>query len=257
MDICPGTDFVIDRALIEYFMLNYTYNLHLKGTHMRILLIEDDHKLCNNIRVALEQEKYHADVCFTGNDGLLYASTQAYDVIILDRMLSDFDGLSLLQLLRKKGVQTPIIMETALDGITDRIDGLDSGADDYIVKPFNIHELMARIRAIVRRPGRIDLSPFLEAYGMKLEECKHELTYLEQTLLLSKKETELLSLFMRNTKQTLPRTLILSYVWGSESEVDEGNLENYIYFIRRRLKALNAPTQIKTIHGVGYRMEAM
>lgn len=224
---------------------------------MRILLIEDDKKLSDNIKTAMAQVEYHVDVCYTGSDGLLYSSVQPYDVIILDRMLPDIDGLSILQLLRKKGVHTPIIMETALDGINDRIDGLDSGADDYIVKPFNIHELMARIRAIVRRPVRIDNSSVLKAFDLELEETKHELTYHEVTLLLSKRETELLSFFMRNPKQTLPRALILSYVWGAESEIDEGNLENYVYFIRRRLKTLNSPAQIKTIHGVGYRMEVM
>lgn len=224
---------------------------------MRILLIEDDKKLSDNIEAAMVQAEYHIDTCHTGSDGLLYASAQLYDVIILDRMLPDIDGLTILHLLRKKGVHTPVIMETALDGINDRIDGLDSGADDYIVKPFNIHELMARIRALARRPGRIDNSSVLKAFDMELAVARHELTCHEITLSLSKKETELLSFFMRNTKQTLPRSLILSYVWGAESEIDEGNLENYIYFIRRRLRALNAPAQIKTVHGVGYRMEAL
>jgi len=227
-----------------------------KGYHMRILLIEDDEKLCDNIKVAMAQAEYQIDICHSGSDGLLYAAAQLYDVIILDRMLPDLDGLTILQLLRKKGIHTPVIMETALDGINDRIDGLDCGADDYLVKPFHIHELMARVRAIIRRPGRMDLSPVREAFGMKLEESKHELKYQDKTLVLSKKETELLSFFIRNTRQTLPRPLILSYVWGLESEVDEGNLENYIYFIRRRLKTLDAPVQIKTIHGVGYKMEA-
>lgn len=224
---------------------------------MRILLIEDDKKLCENIKAAMTQTEYLTDICHTGSDGLYYATVQPYDVIILDRMLPDLDGLSVLQSLRKKGVHTPIIMETALDGINDRIDGLDSGADDYIVKPYSINELMARIRAIVRRPGRIDISPVLKAFGLELEAAKHELTCQDTTLSLSKKETELLSFFMRNPTQILPRAFILSYVWGADSEVDEGNLENYVYFIRRRLKVLNAPAQIKTVHGVGYRMEAM
>lgn len=222
---------------------------------MRILLIEDDIKLGNNIKAALDQANYQLDICYTGSDGILYASAQPYDAIILDRMLPDIDGMTILQSLRKKGIQTPIILETALDGINDRIDGLDAGADDYIVKPYNIHELMARIRALVRRPGRIDISPVLKAWDMELDPPKHELNYQGTTLSLSKKETELMSFFMRNTNQTLPRTLILSYVWGIESDVDEGNLENYIYFIRRRLKNLNARIQIKTVHGVGYRME--
>lgn len=222
---------------------------------MRVLLIEDDKKLSDNIKAAMTQGGYLMDACYNGNDGLLYASMQLYDVIILDRMLPDMDGLTILRLLRKKGVNTPIIMETALDGVNDRISGLDLGADDYIVKPFNIHELMARVRALVRRPGRIGLSSVLNVFGMELEESRHELTYHETTLTLSKKESELLALFMRNANQTLPRASILSYVWGTESEVDEGNLENYIYFIRRRLKTLNAPAQIRTIHGVGYRLE--
>lgn len=222
---------------------------------MRILLVEDDKELCNTMSLTLASAGYQVDQCCTGTDGLLYSAGQVYDVIILDRMLPEMDGMTLLGILRKKGIQTPVILATALDGLHDRIDGLDAGADDYIVKPFAVEELMARIRAVTRRPGIWKPDAVLTYAEMELDPDQHELTYGEVTLTLSKKECALLEYFMRNAGQTLPRPMILSYIWGSDSEVEEGNLDNYVYFIRRRLKHLGAPVKLTTVHGVGYRLE--
>lgn len=222
---------------------------------MRILLIEDDRDLCSAMCLSLEQAGYQVETGHTGIDGLLYASSQAYDVVILDRMLPEMDGMTVLEAMRKRGIHTPVILATALDGLHDRIDGLDAGADDYIVKPFAIEELMARIRAVTRRPGQRIPASRLAFASMELDSDKHELTFQDMTLTLSKKECALLAYFMRNAEQTLPRLLILSYIWGSDSEVEDGNLDNYIYFLRRRLKQLGAPVKLTTVHGVGYRLE--
>lgn len=222
---------------------------------MRILLVEDNIDLSNNICLSLNQAGYQTDQCFTGSEGLYYAASQIYDVIILDRMLPEMDGISLLLALRKKGILTPVILATALDGIHDRIDGLDAGADDYIVKPFDVEELMARIRAITRRPGTLKISPKLTFAGISFNPEQHEMRYQGTAVTLSKKESALFEYFMRNTNQTLPRLLILSYIWGADSEVEDGNLDNYIYFLRRRLKSLGAPAKLTTVHGVGYRLE--
>ena len=222
---------------------------------MRILIIEDDQDLCRFIALALEQSGCAFDICHTGNDGLFFAKNRVYDAIILDRMLPELDGLTVLKSLRRHGVLTPIILATALDGLHDRIDGLDAGADDYLVKPFAVEELMARVRAVTRRPGNLQISPSITALGLTLTPDSRRLDFNGTSLTLSKKEAALLGFFLKNPVQTLPRARILSYVWGASSEVEEGNLDNYIYFLRRRLKSLDAPVRLTTIHGVGYRLE--
>ncbi len=223
---------------------------------MRILMIEDDKDLCRNICLALQANGYETECCHSGDDGLFAARTQAYDVILLDRMLPQIDGLTMLQSLRRQGVETPVILATALNGLGDRVDGLDAGADDYLVKPFAVEELMARIRAVTRRPGRMRDPARPAAFGLSLEPEKRLLTYGDASLNLSRRESSLLECFLRNPGQTLPRARILSYVWGSAAEVEDGNLDNYIYFLRRRLASLHAPVKLTTIHGVGYQLEA-
>lgn len=224
---------------------------------MRILIIEDDQDLCQLICLALREAGYETDTCHTGSDGLFYAKSQVYDAIILDRMLPEIDGLTVLEALRRHKVQTPVILATALNSLPDRIHGLDAGADDYLVKPFAIEELLARIRAVTRRPGNLQTTSDLIFSGLRLNSFNHQLSYSQTVLTLSKKESALLSYFMKNPNQTLPRSMILSYVWGSASDVEEGNLDNYVYFLRRRLKTLKAPVKLTTVHGVGYRLESM
>ena len=222
---------------------------------MRILIIEDDQDLCRFIALTLEQSGYATDICHTGNDGLFYAQNHPYDAIILDRMLPGLDGLFVLSSLRRQGIRTPVILATALDGLHDRVNGLDAGADDYLVKPFAVEELMARIRAVTRRPGHLQISPSITALGLTLTPGSRRLDFGDMSLTLSKKEAALLEFFLKNPGQTLPRPRILSYVWGLSSEVEDGNLDNYIYFLRRRLKSLDAPVKLTTVHGIGYRLE--
>ncbi len=223
---------------------------------MRVLMIEDDRDLCRNIKMMLDAAGYKTDCCHSGDDGLYFAKNAAYDVIVLDRMLPGVDGLTLLQSLRRQGVQTPVILATALDGLSERIDGLDAGADDYLVKPFAVEELMARIRAVTRRPGRLQDLNRLSAFGISLEPERRILSCGERTVNLSRRETALLECFLKNPGQTLPRERILSYVWGATAEVEDGNLDNYIYFLRRRLASVKAPVKLTTVHGVGYLLEA-
>lgn len=222
---------------------------------MRILVIEDDKDLCRLICLALGDAGYDTDHCHTGSDGLFYAQNQVYDAIILDRMLPEIDGLTVLEALRRRRLQTPVILATALDSLQDRINGLDAGADDYLPKPFAVEELLARIRAVTRRSGNLLVSSDLIVSGLSLNPDSHQLSFGGASLTLSKKESALLEYFMKNPDQTLPRSRILSYVWGSSSDVEEGNLDNYIYFLRRRLKSLETPVKLTTIHGVGYRLE--
>ncbi len=223
---------------------------------MKVLMIEDDQELCQLVCLALQEAGYETDTCHTGSDGLFYAKSQVYDAIILDRMLPEIDGLTVLEALRRHKVLTPVILATALNSLSDRIHGLDAGADDYLVKPFAIEELLARIRAVTRRPGNLQTASDLTFSGLQLNPLNHQLSYSQTVVTLSKKEAALLSYFMKNPNQTLPRSMILSYVWGSTSDVEEGNLDNYVYFLRRRLKALMAPVKLTTVHGVGYRLES-
>ena len=222
---------------------------------MRILMIEDDKELCENISLILKTSGYEIDICHTGSDGLFLAKNTPYDAIILDRMLPEMDGMSVLESLRRQDIQTPIILATALDRLHDRISGLDAGADAYLVKPFAPEDLMARIRAVSRRSGSLLPSHQPSLAGLSLDPEQRLLTYGPDSLTLSKRESSLLEFFLRNPHRTLPRCQILSYVWGACSEVEEGNLDNYIHFLRRRLKAICAPVHLTTVHGIGYRLD--
>jgi DNA-binding response OmpR family regulator len=222
---------------------------------MRILIIEDDIKLCQTMKKQLETASYTVDTCYTGDDSLYYVSKQLYDLIIMDRMLPNLDGLSIIQIMRKRGITTPVIMVTALVGINDKIDGLDAGADDYLAKPFSIEELFARIRALLRRPQTLQNFNQLIFSNMKLDLNSRILSTEAMNCELSKKECDLLEFFIKNKGQILERELILSRVWGPDAFASDGNLDNYISFLRRRLTSLACKAQIKTIYGIGYRLE--
>lgn len=222
---------------------------------MRLLIIDDDAALCDALSIQLKSSGYEVDCCLSGEDALFYALENSYDAILLDRMLPAIDGLTLLQTIRKSNVHTPVIMMTAMSRISDRIDGLDAGADDYIVKPFDTLELMARIRALARRPGTFVPGNTLSFSDLTLDTARQELSSGGQTLSLSKRESTLFEYFMRHSAKVLTRGMLMSYIWGPDCEVEDGNLDNYIHFARKRLRALGSAVQIKTIHGTGYRME--
>lgn len=222
---------------------------------MRLLIIDDDAALCEALTIQLKSNGYDVDSCHSGEDALFYALQNTYDVILLDRMLPVVDGLTLLSSIRKNNIHTPVLMMTAMTRIHDRIEGLDAGADDYITKPFDTEELMARIRALIRRPHAIDAKKDLVFADLTLDTAKQEIRTGSHTLSLSKRETALFEYFLRNQNQTLTRAMLLSHIWGPDSEVEEGNLDNYIHFARKRLKTLQSRVQIKTVHGTGYRME--
>lgn len=224
---------------------------------MRVLMIEDDKDLCDAVSYQLKEDGYAIDVCHNGADALFYAMQGSYDAIILDRMLPELDGLSILKRIRLKNITTPVIMVTAMDGITDRIDGLDSGADDYLVKPFDVMELSARIRALVRRPPKIERTELLGFSDLTLDAGRRILSSPAKSCSLSKRESDLMEYFIRNAEQNLPREILISHVWGPDHFIEDGNLDNYIHFLRRRLKSVQGHAQIKTIRSVGYRLEAV
>lgn len=221
---------------------------------MRILIIEDDRKQSMLLAFHLEKEGYSSDACYDGNDAADYIDQNAYDIILLDRMLPGKDGIAILREMRGKGNNTPVIMLTALGELNDKITGLDCGADDYIVKPFEFGELSARIRCLLRRPPNLESMNRLSAGDIVYRQDENVLAGKNGEFTLSQKEGELLALFIRNAGQILPRNTILSRVWGADYEIEDGNLDNYIYFIRRRLKNAGSYVSIKTIRGTGYQL---
>lgn len=223
---------------------------------MRILLVEDDRRLSESLKFQLEKEGFTVDACEAGDDGLHFILQGAYDLILLDRMLPGMDGVTVLKRMRRENVASPVILLTALGELGDKIEGLDAGADDYIVKPFAFGELMARIRSISRRPQAWEQSKALEVGDLRLEPGSKELAGPGGTCSLSKREADLLEAFLKNPGQTLPRATLLMRVWGPDAEVEDGNLDNYIHFLRRRLRSLNSALHVKTVRGVGYRLEA-
>lgn len=223
---------------------------------MNILMIEDDKDLCEAVSFRLEQEGFSVTACHDGEEGLYYMGETPYDLVILDRMLPHMDGIQILKEARSRQIKTPVLMLTALGELDDRLSGLNGGADDYMVKPFIFEELLARIRCLLRRPA--SYTAFADTIFLG------DITYVPQTrtlsshdksCTLSSREGNLMEVFLRNPGQTLPRQLLLSRVWGLETDVEEGNLDNYIHFLRRRLKTVKSALQIKTVRGVGYQLE--
>ena len=222
---------------------------------MRILLIEDDETLCQTIPFQLRQEGFSVDVAINGEEGLHFAREKLHDLILLDRMLPGLDGMEVLNILRQERIQIPVIFLTALGQLHDRTTGLNNGADDYIVKPFAFEELLARIRCVLRRPAVMQLSEKLSFGDIQYEPHTLTLSREGNTTILSKRLGDLLELFLRNPGQVLPRETILLRVWGMDTEVEDGNLDNYTYFLRRSLRKVGSTVQLATVRGVGYRLE--
>lgn len=222
---------------------------------MRILMIEDDKDLCAAVIQQLRQAGYETDTCHNGEDGLYYLKQGIYDACLLDRMLPGLDGLSLLNTARSKGITTPVLMLTAMGRIGDRVDGLDAGADDYLVKPFDMRELLARVRALCRRPANAEPDGLKQFADITLDTTQLMLNGPKGQCTLSKKESELLAALISNGGQTLSRTTLFGKIWGPDAEVEEAILDSYIHFVRRRIRVVGASAVVTTVRGIGYRME--
>lgn len=222
---------------------------------MRILIVEDDRELAEAMRMRLEREDFVVDVCHDGEDGLYYMRERIHDLVILDRMLPLMDGAELLRQVRKEQISVPVIFLTALGTLDDKVTGLDCGADDYMVKPFEFPELLARIRSILRRPGKWEDSDVLKLGDVSFDPAVGRLRCKNRECTLSRREAALMELFLRNPGQILTRNTLLSRVWGLDSDVEDGNLDNYIHFLRRRLKSVESTLNLKTVRGVSYQIE--
>lgn len=222
---------------------------------MRILLIEDDKNLCAALCYQLEKEGHGVTACADGRDGLELFLQDAFDLVLLDRMLPTMNGLLVLQKARRSGIRTPVIMITALGELYDRIEGLDCGADDYLVKPFAYEELSARIRSIGRRSGSYDDHDLFSYQDITYGSRMRELTGPMGSLQLSGREGHLLEVFLQNPGKVLQRLVLLARVWGSDAPVEEGNLDTYVHFVRKRLRQVGSSVVIETVRGIGYRMQ--
>lgn len=222
---------------------------------MRILLVEDDQHLNDSLAFSLTSEGFQVDTCTDCEEALYYIEENIHDLILLDRMLPSLSGTEILQRMRQSGNQTPVLLITALGTLDDKVTGLDLGADDYLVKPFAFQELMARIRCVSRRPRHLQLGEALTFGNITYSPDENMLKGPKSFCSLSKREATLLEAFLRSPNQTLSRTLLLTKVWGMDSDVEEGNLDNYIHFLRRRLKTIGSSVRIQTVRGIGYRME--
>ncbi len=222
---------------------------------MRILMIEDDRELCDAVAMQLRQAGYAVDMSHDGEEGLYFMRQNAYDLVLLDRMLPLLDGLSVLRGARKAGIATPVLLLTALGRVGDRVDGLDAGADDYLTKPFDMRELLARVRALARRPGEIQTREELRFGDLLLDLSALTLEGEKARCTLSKKEGELLGVLMKSEGQTLSRVVLFGRVWGPDAGVEDANLDSYAHFVRRRLAAVSSRVKLVTVRGVGYRLE--
>lgn len=223
---------------------------------MRILIVEDDHRIANTIKKGLEQESFVADVSFDGQEGFDLASTESYDLYILDLMLPGIDGLSICRKLRGMKNHTPILILTAKGQTQDKIVGLDSGADDYLVKPFSFEELLARIKALSRRPHIITES-ILGVKNLTLDKNTFEVSRNNQPISLSSKEFTLLQFMLEHSGNILTKDQIMNHVWSYDSDILPNTIEVYIRNLRRKidLPFKNEAPLISTIRGFGYKIE--
>jgi DNA-binding response OmpR family regulator len=219
---------------------------------MRILVVEDEKRLASVIARVLEQEQFTTDVVHDGDAGLHAGLTGAYDAIILDRMLPGIDGASLVKALRTERIATPVLMLTALADLPNRVEGLDAGADDYLGKPFAFEELLARLRALVRRIDRPLAPDRIEIADLTIDLDKREVLRNGVTIELSSRELALLELLGRNRGQVMSRDVILERVWGIDADPQGNVVEVYVYYLRRKLGHSAAHPIIRTVRGAGY-----
>ena len=222
---------------------------------MRILLVEDHQSLAETIATLLAQQHWACDICSDGLEAEDYVATGIYDCLILDVMLPGQDGLTLLRHLRQRGITLPILLLTAKSSLDDRIEGLDSGADYYLTKPFHNEELLAVLRAIARRPEERRENQ-LSFNSLVLDEDRALLSYQNEAVQLSHKELQLFQMLFYRAGQVVPKEDILLKVWGLDSEVEENNVEAYISFLRKKLRHLKAPVEIRTLRRLGYSLQA-
>ncbi len=222
---------------------------------MQVLIVEDDIRLAQALGQILKENHYQVDLVHDGDQGFAYAESRGYDVIILDVMLPRKSGLEVVAELRRANVPTPVLMLTARTTVQDKITGLDSGADDYMTKPFSPAELLAHLRALTRRQGQIVFEK-IDFGDISLNLESHDLSCGSKSINLSYKEFSIANILISSKGQIVSKDMLISKVWGVESSAVDNNVEAYISFLRKKLKFLGSNTQIETVRKVGYRLKS-
>lgn len=223
---------------------------------MRVLVIEDEHKIARALKKALEQESYAVDVAYDGDEGYAMASTEPYDVAIIDRMIPGaYDGLGVVKAMRDEKIHTPVLLLTALGSTADKTTGLDSGADDYLVKPFALEELLARVRALIRRPKE-QTSTVLQAGDLTLNTITFEVKRAGKVIPLTSKEYALLEYMLRNQDRPLSKGTIIAHVWDYDADILPNTVEVYVKYLRTKIDVPFKKPLIHTVRGFGYKLQA-
>lgn len=224
---------------------------------MRILIVEDEYRLADVLSERLKKENYIVDTALNGTDGLDQALSGIYDLIILDIMLPGVNGLEILKECRENNISSKIIMLTAKSQLDDKLQGFDAGADDYLTKPFYFEELLARVNVQLRQDKNHKIKDYLEYKDLKLM-LKHSKLYCttsQESIDIAGKEYQILEYFLQNPSQIISRDQLYNRVWGIDNEIESNNLEAYLSFIRKKLKAIDSKVKIKAVRGMGYRLE--
>lgn len=223
---------------------------------MRILVVEDEHKIARALKKALEQESYAIDIAYDGDEGCAMATTEPYDLAIIDRMLpGTYDGIAIVEAMRVAKIHTPVLLLTALGAVQDKTKGLDSGADDYLVKPFALEELLARVRALLRRPAKTE-STILTAGDLSLDTVTYEVKRGDAFIQLTSKEFALLEYLMRNQGRPISKEVIISHVWDYDADILPNTVEVYIRYLRAKIDQPFDTSLIHTVRGFGYKLQA-
>jgi len=223
---------------------------------MRILIVEDEHKIANALKRALEQESYAVDVSYDGDDGYAMATTEPYDAAIIDRMLpGEYNGIDIVKAMRDAKIHTPVLLLTALGSTSDKTKGLDSGADDYLVKPFALEELLARIRALVRRPAEVH-GTTLQVGDLSLNTVNFSVKRGDKDIQLTSKEFGLLEYLLRNQGRPISKDTIIAHVWDYDADILPNTVEVYVKYLRNKIDAPFKKPLLHTVRGFGYKLQA-
>lgn len=232
------------------------YTPTMKGIDMNILVVEDERNLADAICHILDEAGFHSEAVYDGRTGLQYAKSGMYDGVVLDVMLPEIDGFEIVRTLRHDGVDIPILMLTARTDTTDKVEGLDAGADDYMTKPFEDVELVARVRALTRRQGEVVLDE--ATFGdLTLDLSTHDLSCNDNSVHLSQKEYDVMIMLMNANGRIISKQDLLTRVWSTDGETSENSVEAYISFLRKKLSHLHSSVQITTLRMLGYRLEVI
>ncbi len=222
---------------------------------MKILIIEDEYSLADAIAETLKKENFTVSIVTDGEEGENEALTNVYDLILLDIMLPNKSGFKILENLRKEKIETPIIILTAKSEITDKLNGLENGADDYITKPFHMRELVARVKIILKRKTNMEDASILKYDDLKLDIRTGKMISNNNEIAINGKELDLLEILLLNKNQIVNREMLANKIWGYNSDAEYNNVEVYVSFLRKKLKLIKSNVKIKSVRGIGYKME--